>query len=138
MHFPEQPLDWGYLLDSFAAYYSYCTVSGTCGDRMKFLIMCGMSDPVEALAFKVWRDCVVSMIHSAQYKYADDEYVHDENLYLINRIRAKVAHFEDELPKLKEITTILELALWKLRMNEIIPRRKQLTARRKSKLMNGA
>jgi hypothetical protein len=105
---------------------------------MKFLIMCGMSDPVEALAFKVWRDCVVSMIHSAQYKYADDEYVHDENLYLINRIRAKVAHFEDELPKLKEITTILELALWKLRMNEIFPRRKQLTARRKSKLMNGA
>ena len=88
---------------------------------MKFLIMCGMSDPVEALAFKVWRDCVVSMIHSAQYKYADDEYVHDENLYLINRIRAKVALFEDELPKLKEITTILELALWKLRMNEIIP-----------------
>ena len=71
---------------------------------MKFLIMCGMSDPVEALAFKVWRDCVVSMI-----------------LYLINRIRAKVTHFEDELPKLKEITTILELALWKLRMNEIIP-----------------
>ena len=61
------------------------------------------------------------MIHSAQFNYADDEYVHDENLYLINRIRAKVAHFEDELPKLKEITTILELALWDLRMNEIIP-----------------
>jgi hypothetical protein len=27
-------------------------------------------------------------------------------------------YFEDELPKLKEAATILELALWKLRMNE--------------------
>ena len=73
------------------------------------------------------------MIHSAQYKYADDEYVHDENLYLINRIRAKVAHFEDELPKLREITTILELALWKLRMNENIPQEEVSHCQKKMK-----
>jgi hypothetical protein len=29
-------------------------------------------------------------------------------------------HFEDELPKLKKISTILELALWKMRMKENI------------------
>jgi hypothetical protein len=36
----------------------------------------------------------------------------------LREIRAKLAHFEDELQKLKEVTTILELALWKMRMNE--------------------
>jgi len=36
-------------------------------------------------------------------------------------IRAKIVHFEDEHPKLKEITMILELALWKMKMNEDIP-----------------
>ena len=36
----------------------------------------------------------------------------------MNRIEGEIAHFEDELPKLKEVTTILELAMWKVRMHE--------------------
>jgi demethoxyubiquinone hydroxylase (CLK1/Coq7/Cat5 family) len=36
----------------------------------------------------------------------------------LHRIQEKLAYFEDELPKLKEVTTILELALWKMKMNE--------------------
>ena len=36
----------------------------------------------------------------------------------MRRIEGEIAHFEDELPKLKEVTTILELALWKMKMNE--------------------
>jgi hypothetical protein len=75
--------------------------------------MCGMSDRVEALAFKVWRDYITNMIHTADFKHNDNG-----NFHIIQRIRAKVAHFDDELPKLKEITVVLELALWKLKMNE--------------------
>lgn len=45
-----------------------------------------------------------------------------DNSVILRGILAKVAHFENELPKLKEITTLLELALWnKLRINENIP-----------------
>jgi hypothetical protein len=69
---------------------------------------------VEALAFKVWRDHITNMIHSAEFNY----YNQSGNQNIICPIQANIAHFEDELPKLKEITTILELALWKLRMNE--------------------
>jgi len=36
-------------------------------------------------------------------------------------IREKLAQLEDEYAKLKEIMTILELALWKMRMNENKP-----------------
>ena len=35
----------------------------------------------------------------------------------LRSIQDKLAHFECEYPKLKEATTLLELALWKLRMN---------------------
>jgi hypothetical protein len=55
------------------------------------------------------------MIHTANFEY------NGYNFGIIQEIRAKITHFEAECPKLKEITTILELALWKLRMNENIP-----------------
>jgi hypothetical protein len=52
------------------------------------------------------------MIFAANFKWEKD------NVHIICRIRAKVAYFEDELPKLKEITLILKLSLWKSsRMN---------------------
>jgi hypothetical protein len=52
-------------------------------------------------------------------------------ILVLHRIRAKVAHFEDEYLKLKDITTILELVLWKMRMNENIPLEKATQCRTK-------
>ena len=74
-----------------------------------------MSTRVEALAFKGWRERIFNMIHTANFLHNID------NSDILHRIREKLTHFEDELPKLKEITTILELAVWKLRINENIP-----------------
>jgi hypothetical protein len=71
---------------------------------------------VEALAFKVWRDHIIDMVHSAEFNYCNQS----GNQAIISTIQAKVAHFEDEYRKLKEITLILELALWNLSMNEKI------------------
>ena len=114
MHFPEQPFDWEYLLDNFANATRF-SFDSTFKEQMKFLVMCGMSDRVEALAFIVWRDHIKNMLHSAYFEWGSS------NQNILHRIREKLTHFEDELPKLKEITTIFELALWKLRMNENIP-----------------
>jgi hypothetical protein len=64
--FPVQPLNWDYLLDKFAE-PSNCTFPGVpFRERMRFLFTCGMSVRVEALAFKLWRDYVTNMIHTAQ------------------------------------------------------------------------
>jgi hypothetical protein len=115
MHFPDQPIDWDHLLDEFVK-PSYFSFSGApFKQRLSFLFMCGMSLRVEALAFKVWRDCIANMIHTANFEYNRD------NSVILRWIRTRIAHFEDELPKLKETTSILELALWKLRMNEKHP-----------------
>ena len=74
-----------------------------------------MSSRVDALAFKVWRESILNMILAADFKWVE------HNFHIIQAIRARVAHFEDEYSRLKDITTILELALWKLSMNEIKP-----------------
>jgi hypothetical protein len=124
LHFPEQPIDWEYLLDKFTQ-PSRFSFQSTFKERMQFLVMCGMSERVEALAFKVWRVCMTNMIHTAAFVYDDDDnddndddYINGEqspwdNTVILREIREKLAHFEDEMPRLKEATTILELALWK-------------------------
>jgi hypothetical protein len=84
-----------------------------------------MSDRVEALAFKVWRDHIANVIHTAEFQYFDSS--GNQNQNIISRIKAKVTHFEAELPKLKEVTLILELALWKLRINEKSPEEEIMT-----------
>jgi hypothetical protein len=114
MHFPEQPIDWDHLLDEFLSSSHHSFGGALFTQRMRFLVMCGMLDRVETLAFKIWRDCITKMIHTANFKWGENM----NNSIILQRIRVKVAQFEEECPRLKEITTILELALWKLRMNE--------------------
>jgi hypothetical protein len=74
--------------------------------------MCGKSERVEALAFKLWRDYVTNMIYTSTFDMRWD------NSDILREISSKIAHFEEELTKLKEVTTMLELALWKMKMNE--------------------
>ena len=115
MHLSEQHIDWDHLLDEFASppHVSFSTLFK---ERMQFLVMRGMSSHVEALAFRVWSDYITNMIHSADFKWGE------HNFHIIQEIRARVAHFVEELAKLKDITMIIELALWKLRRNEKIPK----------------
>ena len=127
MHFPEQPLDWEYLLNKFAQ-PSNCNFHGApFQECMQFLFICGMSERVEALAFKVWRDHISHMIRTAVFNW------NGNNSDILREIRSKLDHFEDELPQLKEVTTILELALWKMRMNEKIPEEKPSHGHKKVK-----
>jgi hypothetical protein len=112
MHFPDQPIDWEYLLNKFAG-PSKCSFPGRPFlERMRFLFSCGLSSRVKTLAFTLWRDHIITMIQTADFKWGND------NRSILHTIRNKLVHFEDELPKLKDVTTILELALWKMNMSE--------------------
>ena len=138
MQFPDQTIDWVYLLDVFANNLTcFSFDSSTFKERLHFLVMCSMSDRMEALAFKVWRNNITNMIHTADYKWR-----REHNFLIIQRIGAKITHFEAEYPKLKEITTTLELALWKLRMNASQLQKKiktdELSIRRQCRITCGA
>lgn len=65
--------------------------------KESILLMCSLSDRVEALAFKVWRDYITNMIQTAAFDSR-----RDSSAVILRSIRGKLAHFEDELPKLKE------------------------------------
>ena len=116
MYFPEQPIDWEYLLVVFVSYSYFSFAGALYQERVQFLIMCGLSSRVEALPLKIWRDCIIEMIGIADFE--DNNHIKKgDNLRELRSIQDKLAHFECEYPKLKEATTLLELALWKLRMN---------------------
>ena len=90
IHFPDQSIDWEYLLDEFSSpsheHYSFGGLLSQ--KRMQLFLMCGMSTRVEALAFKVWRDYVTNMIQAATFDYSRD------NLY-------SSVESEKKLPTLK-------------------------------------
>jgi hypothetical protein len=113
IHFPDQPIDWDYLLDKFANCSNFSFSGPPFKERMQFLLMCGLSSHVEALAFKVWRDYITNMIHTAAFVHAGD-------IVILREIREKLAHFDCELHRLKEMTSILELAMWKMNINDNI------------------
>jgi hypothetical protein len=129
MHFPDQSIDWEYLLDVFARPSQISHNGAPFQERMQFLVMCGMSDRVEALAFQVWRDYIENVVHCVEFNYFNQS----GNENIISTIQAKVAHFEDKYPKLKEITTTLELALWKFSMNGKISLEEATPCQKKSK-----
>jgi hypothetical protein len=128
MHFPEQPIDWDYLLYEFVKPSDICFKS-LFQERMQFLIMCGISTRVEALAFKFWRDQIRTIVHSADFKSG---YGNHGNQFIL-LIQAKIAQFEEELPKLREVTTILELALWKMGMDQANNQESETRPRKKEK-----
>jgi hypothetical protein len=70
---------------------------------------------VESLAFKVWRDPITNMIQAATFDSSSD------NSYILHRIQYKIAHFADELLESKEVTTMLEIGLWKMKINAPSP-----------------
>jgi hypothetical protein len=117
MHYPEQPIDWGYLLDLFAEPSNRNFNGAPFQESMRFLFMCGMSERVEALPFKLWRDHITTMIQTANFQYNRD------NSVVLHDIGEKFSYFEDDFPKLKEVTSILELALWKMKTNESVHKR---------------
>jgi hypothetical protein len=112
LHFPEQPIDWEYLLNEFVKPSDFSLRVALFQERMHFLFTCGLSFCVEALAFKVWRDHIENMMDTVNFKWNRD------NSDILRRIRDIIAHYKDKLPKLKEATTILEIALWKIRLDD--------------------
>jgi hypothetical protein len=85
MHFPNQPIDWVYLLNEYSNTSAHAS-SFTFKERMQFLVMCGMSDRVDALPFKVWRHYIKNVVHSAEFKYNEQF----GNKHIISTIQAKV------------------------------------------------
>ena len=58
------------------------------------------------------------MIETYNFKWDFYPNKSGDNSDILHRIREKLAQFEDKLLKLKEVTSILEIVLWGMRLNE--------------------
>lgn len=84
---------------------------GRFGEMFRYLVMCSTSERVKAIGLSQWRDGITNVIATQTIDYRRLE------LYLI-KIRSQLAHLEQEYFALKTSTTLLELALWKNKLND--------------------
>jgi len=113
IHFPDQLIDWGYLLNEFSLPLHHSFVGGLIfQERMQYLVMSCFSSLLEDIDIGVLCDWARDMIYSTRFSE------HHCNQRIIAQIQDNLYQNDDETHNLKEATTILELALWKMRINE--------------------
>jgi len=109
--FPDQAIAWDGVLDKLAEPITSWKQHYASRDTFRFLLLCSASGRVDAIGLRQWRAKVMSQIglvrDGHRWRKAD-----------LARFRSTLAHYESEYRKLKEATSILELALWKARIAE--------------------
>jgi len=81
-----------------------------------FWSMCDLSDRVEALAFKVWRDCTIDMIQTTNFPY--NHLISWTNRLFCVELSKSCPFWRQILPS---VTTILELACGRWKWMRIFP-----------------
>jgi len=103
-------------------------------ETLQFLVKYSISTRLDLIGVKQWRDNIISDI--GNFKYTTP----------LNRIEKKLSRYEDEYHKLKEAIAMLELALWKNKINAVSQGsggcskkpRNDLNAREQCRISSGA
>ena len=109
--FPEQSIDWTQVVEPLAA-----EEERLYEETFRFLVKCSVTKRINAIGLKQLRDSVTYDIETLR---PTDGILgnYDKDAYLTT-IRSKLTEYEAEYYQLKDATTILELALWKKRVDE--------------------
>ena len=70
-----------------------------------YILKRSIKQRIDAIGVKQWRDDIIGYESTDKYTF-------------LPRIRSKLARYEAEYHKLKEATSVLELVLWKNKINE--------------------
>ena len=107
----------------------YCIPSST---SFGHLVQCSILDRIDKIGLKQWRDdisdCIRKTLPTERNKKSID--FHSRRIFVAD-LETKLGWYEAECNKLKEATSILELALWKLKIDS---HRSQERARRNKKM----
>ncbi len=102
-HVQGHTIKWDEVLDEVAR----DNESTASARAFRFLMKRGYSEWVKAIGIKEWRGEITSDIDNTLFG----------RRARLNEIRDKLARYEHEYQKIKDATSILELALWRVRMN---------------------
>ena len=108
--FPQHSIDWETVLEQLTgqSFVSEATI--------KFLVKCSITKRVNEIGLRNLRERLFDDIRTIRPMLNGRL---DRRAFL-DTIRSKLTEYEAEYSKLKEATTILELALWKIKMNDHI------------------
>ena len=115
--FPEQRIDWDQALANLVRGRKSHEPCAT-DDVFKFLIKCSISKRVDTIGLKIWRQDITHTIENIPLLMKDGKGNIPSRSAPLNEVRSKLARYEVEYLKLKEATSMLELSLWKFRINE--------------------
>ena len=100
--FPHQNIDWATILDSIRS------GQGISQNISRVLIYCSISVRIDAIGVRQWREQIKEYTEEAPALVMSE---------FIAEVEEKLVHYETEYHNLKEATSLLELALWKHKMN---------------------
>jgi len=136
-YFPEESIDWETVLENVSVngpqtYNWICQAVGP-------LLQLSISKRVKAIGLKKWRDDITK---AKITKLSSD---HQRSIIqkraFISEVKTKLAQYEDEYHRLKEATSMIELVLWKYKINEMVGRKRkheESTVREQSRIGCGA
>jgi hypothetical protein len=109
---PGYNINWDQILGRLATPRSVDESSYASSATFCFLTRCSIATRLNAIGIKHFRDAMVDDWMGNDHDFNSEEW-RTETL-------TKLEYYESEYRKLKEITSLLELALWKLRMDNSI------------------
>ena len=113
--FPDQSIDWDTIMDKLAVeQYGKINEFDSKREPFQFLAKCSFMERIDAIGLKHYREDVINKVMSPDFKMPYDVV---EGTWL-NDIKSKLNQYEDEYSKLKEATSLIELALWKMELND--------------------
>ena len=114
LSFPAQKIDWDRVLNTLANVVDTGSSAANASLKITFqiLVKVSISIRVDAIGLKQWRDDVDElMAEPIPCRQSKGDWLND--------VKSKLSHYEAEYQKLKEATTTLELALWKMKLDEL-------------------
>ena len=105
---PKQNIDWERLIESVI--HTHRILNETFG----YLVQFSLAKRIGAIGLKQWRD---DMKHTTENC---DKAGVSQRQNFITEVKTKLAHYETEYQNLKEATSLVELVLWKHKMNDHI------------------
>ena len=112
--FPAQKIDWNEILNTLAnvPVKPYDGVNVSLESILQFVLKVSTVTRVNAIGVKLWRDNVAEMMAEPIPRRKQSK------VDWLSNVKSKLRHYEDEYQQLKDATTTLELALWKVKLDE--------------------
>ena len=113
---PNQIIDWNNSILSMLYERGDSETFGTLDETFKFLVKCSVTEKIHMIGLKRFREEMVKFVERGISR--GDIRDSDARRVFTSEVNSKLAHYQSQYLQLKEATALLELAMWKNKMND--------------------